>query len=106
MKKIPGFKQKEDQIDGCLDRVNELNIFFNKFSLETSSAFSSPAHSQADIPPSFDLQDTQLSCNTSNVLSSTSLPPPSTCVSRWNPGEETTGKTELEQGCRSRSCQP
>ncbi|MEQ2249488.1 hypothetical protein ILYODFUR_029761 [Ilyodon furcidens] len=44
--KIAGFMQKDDWIDGCLDRANELNIFFNRFSSETSSASSSPAHSQ------------------------------------------------------------
>ncbi|MED6269420.1 hypothetical protein CHARACLAT_032972 [Characodon lateralis] len=100
MKKITGFKQKDDQTDGGLDRANELNTFFNRFSSETSSASSSPAHSQTDIPPSFEPQPL---CHTSNVLSSTSamdpsalhvylqpyqkmlmlpLPPPSTCVSQ------------------------
>ncbi|MEQ2226991.1 hypothetical protein ILYODFUR_033115 [Ilyodon furcidens] len=69
MKKITGFKQKEDQTDGCLDRANELDTFFNRFSSETSSASSSPAHGQTDIPPSF---DPQLFCHTSNFLSSTS----------------------------------
>ncbi|MEQ2299497.1 hypothetical protein AMECASPLE_015743 [Ameca splendens] len=79
MKKITGFKQKEDQIDGCLDRANELNTFFNRFSSETTSASSSPAHSITDIPPSFDPWP---SCNTSNVLSSTSAmdPSASTCL--------------------------
>ncbi|MEQ2240431.1 hypothetical protein ILYODFUR_014783 [Ilyodon furcidens] len=56
--KITGFKQKD-----------ELNTFFNRFSSEISSPSSSTAHSQTDIPPSF---DPQLSCHTSNVLSSTS----------------------------------
>ncbi|MED6286859.1 hypothetical protein CHARACLAT_010334 [Characodon lateralis] len=100
MKKITGFKQKDDQTDGGLDGANELNTFFNKFSSETSSASSSPAHGQAHIPPSF---DPQLPSNTSNVLSSSSaidllllhvslqpnqkmlmlpLPPPSICVSQ------------------------
>ncbi|MEQ2285294.1 hypothetical protein AMECASPLE_030320 [Ameca splendens] len=100
MKKITAFKQKEDPIDRCLDRANEPNTLFNRFSLETSSASSSRAHSQTDILPSF---DPQLSCHTSNVLSSPHpctllllhvclqpyqkmlmlpLPPPSTCVSQ------------------------
>ncbi|MEQ2306669.1 hypothetical protein AMECASPLE_010603 [Ameca splendens] len=68
MKKITGFKQKDDQTDGGLDRANELNTFFNRFSSETSFASSSPAHSQTDIPPSFDPQDPQLSSNTSHVF--------------------------------------
>ena len=55
MKKITGFKQKEDQIDGNLDRANELNLFFNRFSSETSSASSSPAPSQKDLPLFLDL---------------------------------------------------
>ncbi|MED6265578.1 hypothetical protein CHARACLAT_026929 [Characodon lateralis] len=82
MKKITGFKQKDDQTDGGLDRANELNTFFNRFSSETSFAPSSPAHSQTDIPPSFDPQDPQLSSNTSNFLSSTSAldPSASTCL--------------------------
>ena len=32
MKKITGFKGKGDQTDGGLDRANELNRFFNRFS--------------------------------------------------------------------------
>ena len=36
MKKITDFEQEEDQIDGSLDRANELNSVFNRFSLETS----------------------------------------------------------------------
>ncbi|MED6259764.1 hypothetical protein ATANTOWER_030459 [Ataeniobius toweri] len=69
MEKITVFKQKEDWTDGGPDRAKELNTFFNRFSSETSSVSSSPAHSQPDITPSF---DPQLSCHTSNVLSSTS----------------------------------
>ncbi|MEQ2316828.1 hypothetical protein AMECASPLE_036553 [Ameca splendens] len=69
MKKITGFKQKDDQTNGGLDRANELNTFFNRFSSETSSASSSPAHSQTEPPPSFDPEPF---CHTSNVLSSTS----------------------------------
>ncbi|MED6234496.1 hypothetical protein ATANTOWER_031850 [Ataeniobius toweri] len=78
MKIITGFKQ-DDQTDECLDKANELNTFFNRFSSETSSASSSPAHNQSDIPPSF---DPQLSCQTSNVLSFTSATDPSasTCL--------------------------
>ncbi|MED6261921.1 hypothetical protein ATANTOWER_011949 [Ataeniobius toweri] len=100
MKKITDFKQKDDQTDECLDRTNELDTLLNRFSSEPSSASSSPAHSQTDIPPSF---DPQLSCHPSNVSSSTSamallllhvclqpnqkmlilpFPPPSTCVSQ------------------------
>ena len=41
MKKNTGFKQKKDQIDGSLDRANELNSFF-RFSGETYRASSSP----------------------------------------------------------------
>ncbi|MED6243646.1 hypothetical protein ATANTOWER_024273 [Ataeniobius toweri] len=67
MKKITGFRQKDNRRDVCLE--NELNTFFNGFSSETSSASSSPAHRQTDIPPSF---DPELSCHTSNVLSSSS----------------------------------
>ncbi|MED6284279.1 hypothetical protein CHARACLAT_017631, partial [Characodon lateralis] len=80
MKRITDFKQKEDLNNGCLDRANELNTFFNRFGSETSSASSSPAHSQTDIAPSF---APQLSCQTSNVLSSTSAmdPSASTCLS-------------------------
>ncbi|MEQ2299180.1 hypothetical protein AMECASPLE_012688 [Ameca splendens] len=80
MKKITGLKQKDDQTYGGLDRTNEQNTFFNRFSSETSSASSSPAHSQTDIPPSF---DPQLSSNTSNVLFFTSAMDPfaSTCLS-------------------------
>ncbi|MED6289133.1 hypothetical protein CHARACLAT_033190 [Characodon lateralis] len=50
-----------------------------RFSSETSSASSSPAHSQSDIQPSF---DPQRSCHTSDVLSSTSAmePSASTCL--------------------------
>ncbi|MED6285864.1 hypothetical protein CHARACLAT_033545 [Characodon lateralis] len=66
--------QKEDRTDGYLDRTNEIYTFFNRLSSETSSASSSPAHSQKDIPPSF---DPQLFCHTSNVLSSTSAMDPS-----------------------------
>ncbi|MEQ2244029.1 hypothetical protein ILYODFUR_012951 [Ilyodon furcidens] len=79
MEKITGFMQKKDQTDGCLDRANELNTFFNRFSAEASSASSSPAHSQADIPPPF---DPQLSCHTSNILPSTLAidPSASTCL--------------------------
>ncbi|MED6292400.1 hypothetical protein CHARACLAT_033512 [Characodon lateralis] len=86
MEKITGFKQKDHQTDGSLDRANELNTFFNRFSSETSSASSSPAHSQTDIPPSF---DPKLSCNTSNVLSSTSAmdPSASTCLSSTKSGD-------------------
>ncbi|MEQ2242656.1 hypothetical protein ILYODFUR_038233 [Ilyodon furcidens] len=124
MKEITGFKQKEDRTDGSLDRANELDTFFKMFSSETSSASFSPAHSQTDIPPSF---DPQLSCNPSNVFffhlshgpfcfymfafnhigrcgCSLGLPLPPVCLKKS--GEETTGKTEPEQGCRSRSCQP
>ena len=32
--KITGFKQREDQLDGYLDRANELNTFFSSFSSE------------------------------------------------------------------------
>ncbi|MEQ2238571.1 hypothetical protein ILYODFUR_034530 [Ilyodon furcidens] len=42
MKKITGFKQKDNQTDGCLDRANELNTFFNRFNSETSSESLSP----------------------------------------------------------------
>ncbi|MEQ2316900.1 hypothetical protein AMECASPLE_037152 [Ameca splendens] len=82
MKKITGFNQKEDRTNGCLDRVNELNIFFNRFSSEASSASSSPAHSQTGIPPSFDPQLFCHNTNVSNVLSSTSAmdPSASTCL--------------------------
>ncbi|MEQ2282339.1 hypothetical protein AMECASPLE_039495 [Ameca splendens] len=31
MKKITGFKQRDDQTDGGLDRANELNTFFNRW---------------------------------------------------------------------------
>ncbi|MEQ2253276.1 hypothetical protein ILYODFUR_030478 [Ilyodon furcidens] len=72
MKKITGFKQKDDQTDEGLDRTNELNTFFNRFSSETSSVSSSPAHSQTDIRPSF---DPQLFCHTSNVLSTSATDP-------------------------------
>ncbi|MEQ2242369.1 hypothetical protein ILYODFUR_035241 [Ilyodon furcidens] len=74
MKKITGFKQKDDWTNGGLDRANELNTILNRFSSETSSASSSPAHSQTDIPLSF---DPQLSCHSSNVLSFTSAMDPS-----------------------------
>ncbi|MEQ2227017.1 hypothetical protein ILYODFUR_033340 [Ilyodon furcidens] len=108
MKKFTGFKQ-DNWTNGCLDRANELNTFLNRFSSETSSASSSPAHSQTDIPPSF---DPQLSCHTTNVLAmnpsaSTHLPSTKSedadaafaslfrlCLKKS--GEETTGETELE----------
>ncbi|MEQ2257693.1 hypothetical protein ILYODFUR_037385 [Ilyodon furcidens] len=79
MKKIQCFKQEDNQTNGCLDRANELNTFFNRFSSETSSSSTSPAHSQTDISPSF---DPQLFCHTSNVLSSASAldPSASTCL--------------------------
>ena len=35
MKKITGFKQEKDQMDGSLDRANEQNSFFNSFSSQT-----------------------------------------------------------------------
>ncbi|MEQ2316593.1 hypothetical protein AMECASPLE_033986 [Ameca splendens] len=50
MKKITGFKQKEDRTDGCLDRTKELNTYFNRFSSETNSASSSSSYSQTDPP--------------------------------------------------------
>ncbi|MEQ2316257.1 hypothetical protein AMECASPLE_030748 [Ameca splendens] len=70
--------EKDNRLQ-CLDRANELNTLFNTFTSETSSASFSPAHSQTDIPPSF---DPQLSCHTSNVLSSSSAmdPSASTCL--------------------------
>ncbi|MED6240857.1 hypothetical protein ATANTOWER_029570 [Ataeniobius toweri] len=34
MMKITGFKLKDDQTDGGLDRANELNTFFNRFGLK------------------------------------------------------------------------
>ncbi|MED6262743.1 hypothetical protein ATANTOWER_025116 [Ataeniobius toweri] len=74
MKKITSFKQKDNRTNGCLDRANELNTFFNRFSSETSSTSSSPAHSQTNTRPSFDLQ---LSCHISNVLYTTSATDPS-----------------------------
>ena len=66
-KKITGFKQKED---GSLDRANEPNSFFNRFSSEPSSVSSSPAPSQTDLPP---FLDPQLACHISAVSSSTSV---------------------------------
>ena len=38
MKKIMGFKQKEDRMDLSLDRSDKLKSFFNRFSSETSSS--------------------------------------------------------------------
>ena len=67
MRKITGFKQKKDQIDGKLDRANNLNSFFNRFSLETSSASSSPAPTQTQLPFSL---DPQFLCHISTVSSS------------------------------------
>ena len=43
IKMITDFKKKEDQIDESLDRENELNSFFNRFSSEITPASSSPA---------------------------------------------------------------
>ena len=51
MKKITGFKQKEDRIDRNLDRANNLNTCLNRFSLETSSPSSSPAPKQTSHHP-------------------------------------------------------
>ncbi|MEQ2245554.1 hypothetical protein ILYODFUR_029116 [Ilyodon furcidens] len=103
MKKITGFKQKDDWTDGGLDRANELNLFFNMFSSETSSASSSP-HRQSDIPPSF---DPQLSCHTSNILSSTSAmdPSASTCVPSTKPVDADAPFASTFHLCVSRSLQ-
>lgn len=46
MKKITGFKKKEDKIDGSPDKANEVKIFFKRVK-RTSSASSSLARSQA-----------------------------------------------------------
>lgn len=54
MKKITGFKQRKDCIDGSFDRANELNAFFNRFTSGTSSASSCPVSSQRETPLSSD----------------------------------------------------
>ena len=46
--KITVFMQMENKINYCLDRANELNMFFNMFASKTSSASSSPAPRQTD----------------------------------------------------------
>ncbi|MED6285369.1 hypothetical protein CHARACLAT_028611, partial [Characodon lateralis] len=77
MKKITGFKQMDDRIDGYLDRAHELNILCYRFSSEMKEFFST-AHSQTDIPPPF---HQNLPCHTSNVLSSISAMDPSASTS-------------------------
>ena len=57
MKKITGFKLKEDQTDGGLDRANELNMFFNRFS--SPPALNPKGHTPSMSP--------QLSCHTSTL---------------------------------------
>ena len=122
MKKITGFKQEGDQIDGSLDRANELNSFVNRFSSESSSASSPPPPRPSDLHPPWTHSFTvtsQLShlppqswiCCCSIVVSNhirrcwgplhLHLPP--VCVQQS--GEETSGETEQEQGCWSRWCQ-
>lgn len=53
MKKTTGFKQREGQIDGSLDRAKELNTFCNKFRSGTSSSSSSSLSSSSSsfLPP-------------------------------------------------------
>ena len=70
MQRFMVFKQKEDWIEESLDRANEMNSFLNRFSPKTSSASSSPAPGQTDLPPSL---DPQLLCYISAVSFSTSL---------------------------------
>ncbi|KAK5617586.1 hypothetical protein CRENBAI_003367 [Crenichthys baileyi] len=52
MKKITGFRQKDDHTDGRLDRANKLNTIFNGFSSGTISALSLlPKAKQTSHPP-------------------------------------------------------
>ena len=68
MKKITGFKQKEDQMDGSLDRDNDLNSFFTRFRDQLSILLS---WTQTDRPPPS--LHPQLPCNISAVSSSSSV---------------------------------
>ena len=49
-------KGKKDQTDGRLERANELNVFFNRFSSGGETATSLPAQSHTDLTPSTDPQ--------------------------------------------------
>ncbi|MEQ2263599.1 hypothetical protein XENORESO_010190 [Xenotaenia resolanae] len=71
MKKITDFKNKGDQTDGGLDRTNELNTFFNRFSSEK------PQHPPLQLTAK---QTSGLQPNQKILI--LALPPPSTCVSR------------------------
>ncbi|MEQ2249680.1 hypothetical protein ILYODFUR_031750 [Ilyodon furcidens] len=99
MKKITGFKQKDDQTDGGLDRANELNTFFNRFSSEkaqhsplllTAKQTSHPplTHSFPATPQMFYLPSQPWTLLLLHVCPQPNqkmlmlpLPPPSTCVS-------------------------
>ncbi|MEQ2281050.1 hypothetical protein AMECASPLE_026450 [Ameca splendens] len=114
--KITGFKQEskqEDWIDGCLDRANKLNTFFDRFSSATSSASFSPATSQTDIPSSF---DPVFQSHLKSFIFHLGHGP--FCIYRFSPksgdaidsfpslshlpvsGEEAAAESEAEQGCR------
>jgi len=51
MKKITGFKMKEDQTDESLEGDNEPNVYFNRISFYQHSSGSSPASSTIDLIP-------------------------------------------------------
>ena len=118
MKKITGLKQEEDQKDGNLDRANELDLFFDRFSSETSSASSSPACSQTDLHPPLIYSFTVTSqrshlppqswiCCCSIIVSNHTrrcwepFPLPAVCL--WQSGEA--GQTKQELDCWSTWCQ-
>ncbi|MEQ2249310.1 hypothetical protein ILYODFUR_027947 [Ilyodon furcidens] len=48
---ITGFRQKDDQIDGYVDRAHAPNTFFNRFSSETQHPSFLPTAKQTSHPP-------------------------------------------------------
>ncbi|MED6292859.1 hypothetical protein CHARACLAT_004977 [Characodon lateralis] len=103
--------QGEGRSDGCLDRANELNTFFNRFSPERSSASFYPTHSQTDpllthsflvtpkmfyLPPQpWTLLLLHVCLQPNQKMLMMPLPPlPPVCLKKS--GEETTGEIEPE----------
>ncbi|MEQ2302525.1 hypothetical protein AMECASPLE_007629 [Ameca splendens] len=96
IKKIRGYKQKEDRPNGKLDRAKELNTFFNRFSSGTSSALSSLQTSHPPLTKSFPVTPQMLylplwqysllllhvCLQLNQGILVLPLPPPSTCVSQ------------------------
>ena len=115
MKTISGFKVKENQAEGSLNRANELNTFFNRFS--TGPSATSPSHLDLSSPLMLG-QPVQAS---SVIMAMDQCPQPSTPTmdTTWSenpepapypshlfvciqqPGENASEETSPEQGPRS-----